>query len=119
MRNVLVSITTLVFTCLLAMQMSGLHLHVDAYGHGAGLHGTHLHHAGPDDHDHDHSTEVDVPLLEKLNVFSAKLIPLLVTFVIALLAVVWVRPVWSLPVLPNKIHHRVRLRPPLRAPPLS
>ena len=74
--------------CLMAVQASGLHLHVDETGRNAGLHSAHMHHAHRADHedrdhiesqshqgdlhahpsgDHDHSEESDVSLFEQLN----------------------------------------------------
>ena len=99
------------------MQLSGLHLHVDAVNKDAGLHGTHAHEVISSDHDH--SAEVDVQLLEHSGISWSKLIPL-ISQVILLLTVLWiVRPLWSPPIKSSKARSRLRWRPPLRAPPFS
>lgn len=99
------------------MQVSGLHLHVDASGSDAGLHGTHAHQVNSADHDH--SVEVDIQLLEQLGISWSKLIPL-ISQVILLLTALWiVRPLWSPPITSRKTHSRLHWRPPLRAPPIS
>lgn len=125
-----VSNTLVVIACLflLAMQLGGLHLHVDADGNDAGIHAVHLHQVGPEDqnhHDevgevHDHSVEVDVSLLEELNASWTNLIPLLMVCVIA--AFLGLRPQRLLRLAlrhPHKTRHREHWRPPLRAPPTS
>ncbi len=117
MRRVAGSIIALSFVCLLAMQMSGLHLHVDSIGQDAGLHGSHLHNVSL--HDHDHSADTDVSLLELATAWS-KFIPLIFACVIALFAASWMSQLfWSPPVQASKTHHRIRWRPLLRAPPIS
>jgi hypothetical protein len=103
--------------CLLAIQLSGLHLHVDVSGSDAGLHGTHAHQVISSDHDH--SAEVDVQLLEQSGISWSKLIPL-ISQVILLLTVLWiVRPLWSPAIKSGKSRSRLHWRPPLRAPPFS
>ena len=118
MSGALRSIAGFACICLLAMQMSGLHLHVDADGHDAGLHGAHVHQAGPDDHDH--STDTDVSLLEQLGIGWSKLIPLLLIWAIVLAWVGWIQArLRTPPRQSTKVRHRHRWRPPLRAPPIS
>jgi len=103
--------------CLLTMQMSGLHLHVNADSQGGALHGTHLHDAGIDGHGHDHDAEIDVSFLDTATTWS-KLTPLLVSLVFILLArILASRVVWPPLVERLSIRHRSRWRPPLRAPP--
>ena len=99
------------------MQVSGLHLHVDASGSDAGLHGTHAHQL--DSSGHDHSAAVDVQLLEQLSISWSKLVPL-ISQVILLATLLWiVRPLWSPTIKLGKSRSRLHWRPPLRAPPLS
>ena len=112
------SIAVFACVCLLTMQLSGLHLHVDPGGNDTGMHGTHVHDADPDDHDH--SADVDVSLLEQLSSSWSKLIPLLIICVIVLAAVAWTQTrLRSPPAQSGKARYRVRWRPLLRAPPIS
>jgi len=109
------------FMCLslLTLQMSGLHLHVSADSRGGALHGTHLHGAGLDGHGHghDHDADVDTSPFEP-GTASSKPDPFLVTFVIALLAIIWAsETVWPPLVERLTACWRSRWRPPLRAPP--
>lgn len=109
------------------MQLTGLHLHVDAHGQEVGLHVAHLHHAVPEDHSHhnaskihDHNVEIDVSLLEQLSASWSKLLPFLLVLVIVLAAAAWTsQRVRSLPERTGTVRHRLRWRPPLRAPPIS
>lgn len=104
--------------CLLAMQMSGLHLHVDVDGHDAGIHGAHLHQPTPSDHDH--SVETDVSLLEQMGFSWSTLVPLILTCVIALALIGWLQFRLRFPLKQtSNVRHRHRWRPPLRAPPIS
>jgi len=99
------------------MQMSGLHLHVNADRQGGALHGTHLHGAGIDGHGHGHDAEIDVSFLDTGTTWS-KLTPLLVSLVFILLArLLASKAVWPPLVERLSIRHRSRWRPPLRAPP--
>ena len=117
MRRVSFLLAALACLCLLVMQLSGLHLHVDASGSDAGLHGTHAHQVISSDHDH--SAEIDVQLLEQFGVSWSKLIPL-ISQVILLLTVLWiVLPLWSPPIKSSKARSRLHWRPQLRAPPIS
>ena len=63
--------------CLLAVQMSGVHLHIETHNDSANLHGTHLHQAENHGHDHHHNADIDVSLLEKLSMNWTQLIPLI------------------------------------------
>lgn len=114
--------------CLLALQASGLHLHVDAAGHDAGVHSDHLHHNAAEGHSHhgtpekahDHSAEADVSLFEQLSASWSQLIPILIAFGIAAYLVVLFRECpSSRPRQQAKVRRRGRWRPPLRAPPIS
>ena len=117
MSKVSFSVAALGCFCLLFLQLSGLHLHVDALGGDAGVHGTHAYQEISSDHDH--SAEVDVELLEQLGISWSKLIPL-ISQVILLLAALWiVRPLLSPPLKLGKARSRHHWRPPLRAPPIS
>ena len=117
MRRVSFSVAAFACFCLLAMQLSGLHMHVDTSGSDAGLHGTHAHQAVSSGHDH--SAEVDVQLLEQSGVSWSKLIPL-ISQVILLLTALWiVRPLWSPAIKSGKSPSRLHWRPPLRAPPFT
>lgn len=99
------------------MQMSGLHLHVNADSQGGALHGTHLHDADIDGHGHDHDAEIDVSSFDPGTTWS-KLIPFLVSLVYVLLTTVLAsKTVWPPQVERLPIRHRFRWRPPLRAPP--
>ena len=118
MHRIRSSIAASACLCLLVMQISGLHLHVDPKGNDAGIHGTHVHQADPDDHDH--SADIDVPLLEQLGISWSKLIPLLLACVFVFLAAVWVQlSLRAPPIQTGRVRQRLRWRPPLRAPPIS
>lgn len=104
--------------CLIMMQMSGTHIHVDARGEHAGLHGTHLHET--DHHGHDHSAESDVSVLEEQGLTWSKLLSIIVACVALLFSQHWPRQrLWLLPVHFAKPRRRSRWRPPLRAPPFT
>lgn|GEM_PF-882937 len=87
MKHLSMSLGIISLICLLAVQTSGLHLHVDEAGNHAGLHSAHTHtahHADHHNHDnheseshrgdlhrhssssHDHSQESDVSLFEQV-----------------------------------------------------
>lgn len=102
--------------CLLALQLSGLHLHVDIGGEQAESHGTHMHQfLSPEDN---HSGEVDVQLLEQLVGQWSKIVAL-VSYVFVLILAAWiVRPTWSPPLSSGQSERRLHWRPQLRAPPL-
>lgn len=118
MHRSLTSVAALACICMLAMQIGGLHLHVDTKGNDAGIHGAHVHHADPDHHDH--SADIDVSLLEQLGINWSKLIPLLFVCAVVIMAAAWIRrPDWYPPLPAGKVLHRLRWRPPLRAPPVS
>jgi hypothetical protein len=127
MRGVSKPIAAIACLCLLTMQMSGLHLHVDEDGHDAGIHTVHLHQVVPEVHTHhgdgdvhDHSAEVDVSLLEQLGASWSKLVPLLIACLIsAYLGLRLQQCLRPLSGLPGKVRHRERWRPPLRGPPIS
>ncbi|MEE4144241.1 MAG: hypothetical protein V2I26_05525 [Halieaceae bacterium] len=117
MKRIATPILLVAYLCLISMQMSGSHLHVDAGGEHVGLHSTHLH--GTAVHGHDHSAERDVPLLEELGLTWSKLLPLILACVALLISEYWLRThYWPLPAEFPKPRRRSRWRPPLRAPPL-
>jgi hypothetical protein len=107
-----------VFACvsLLAMQMSGLHLHIEADKSAANLHGTHLHQV--ENNGHDHTTDIDVSLVEKLRSTWTQLIPLIFACAILLIAQGWRQQrLWLPPLKLGKLSRHTHWRPPLRAPP--
>ncbi len=53
------SIAAFACVCLLTMQLSGLHLHVNPDDNG-GLHGTHVHDTDHDGHGHEADTDVSL-----------------------------------------------------------
>jgi len=98
------------------MQMSGLHLHIEADNDAAHLHGTHLHQA--ENHGGDHSGDIDVSLVEKLRINWTQLIPLILACAIMLIARGWLQQrVWLPPIQLGKLYRHTHWRPPLRAPP--
>ena len=119
---------------LVALQLSGLHMHVDAHGyvgapqgthvHGQGAqgHGTDTHLAGADDrHEHtggqDHDGDKDMSVVE-LNTGVSKLLVFLVWLGLGLFTVL--RPADRISpnaAVPRLIVRNMRWRPPLRAPP--
>tara|TARA_R110001592_G_scaffold254129_3_gene517522 strand:- start:70968 stop:71327 length:360 start_codon:yes stop_codon:yes gene_type:complete len=110
------SLILFVSFCLLVMQMSGLHLHVDTSGETAGLHGTHLHHDVSSGHSH--NAEIDVQLLEQLGATWSKLIPLILFCAILLVVRGWLqRRIWIPPTQVGRLCRQGHWRPPLRAPP--
>lgn len=102
--------------CLLVLQLSGLHMHVDIGSDDAGLHGSHMHQfASPND---DHRAEVDVALLEQLVGQWSKIVAL-VCYCLLLIVAAWIfRPTWSPPLRSGTVERRLHWRPLLRAPPL-
>jgi hypothetical protein len=103
--------------CLLSMQLSGLHMHVNSDGTG-GLHGTHVHETDNDGHGHAHEHDTDVSLFE-LGTISGKLFLVLPLFLFVFLTFVHSgRVVWTFVASTFQRRRRSRWRPPLRAPPL-
>ena len=103
--------------CLLSMQLSGLHMHVNSDG-ADGLHGTHVHETDSDGHGHAHEQDTDVSLFE-LGTSWGKLFLFLPLFLFILLTFVQSgRIVWTLVADTFQHRRRLRWRPPLRAPPL-
>jgi hypothetical protein len=110
------------FACLslLAMQTSGLHLHIEADKSAANVHGTHLHQAEKQGHGHghDHTTDIDVSLVEKVRSTWTQLIPLIFACAILLITQGWRRQwLWLPPFKLGKLRRHIHWRPPLRAPP--
>ncbi len=104
--------------CLLSMQLSGLHMHVNPADGAGGLHGTHVHDTDFDGHGHAHEDETDVSLFE-LGTSWGKLLLFLPLFLFVLLTFVQSgRTVWTLVADTFQHRRRLRWRPPLRAPPL-
>jgi hypothetical protein len=104
--------------CLLSLQLSGLHLHVDAYGadNATELHGTHLHEDESDEHGHD--SDVDVGLTEP-GITWKNYFPILAMFTLTLLVTFpRVAKIWTPTVEPFFTSYRSHWRPPMRAPPL-
>jgi hypothetical protein len=102
--------------CLLAMQVSGLHLHANLDGN-SGLHGTHVHEFDPDGQGHE--AEIDVSFFESA-VGWVKHLPFIILFIATLFAVVILGIKVGTPI--TKILHsfrQSRWRPPLRAPPYT
>ncbi|MFV1998698.1 MAG: hypothetical protein ACC641_11915, partial [Acidiferrobacterales bacterium] len=60
MRPATALLIAIICLSLLAMQMSGLHLHVGADNESAALHGSHVHDADPGEHGHSHDAETDI-----------------------------------------------------------
>ena len=124
-----ISSSIAIFACLslLVLQLSGLHLHVDAAGEDAGMHVAHAHYNAPKDYgrhgvveEHDHSADTDISLTEQLNASWTKLIPLLIKVVIAVLLGqgLLARIRWT-PTESGTVRHVKHWRPPLRGPPIS
>ena len=118
MQRTVVSTLLIACFCMIMMQMSGTHMHIEAGGENAGLHVTHLHET--DHHGHDHRADRDVSVLEELGLTWSKLLPVILAFVALLFSQHWPRQqLWLLPVQFAKPRRRSRWRPPLRAPPLT
>ena len=108
-------IVTLACLSLLGLQLSGLHMHVDAHGYSGAPHGTHVHEGGTDPHDHEHET--DVTIVELGTIASKHLLFLIaVGFSLVILFSVSRRltPIHEPLIATGR---RVRWRPLLRAPP--
>ncbi len=119
---------------LVALQLSGLHMHVDAHGYAGTPQGTHVHGQGVEDHravthlagaddrhEHtggqDHEGDKDMSVVE-LNTGVSKLLVFLVWLGLGLFTVL--RPATQiLPIaaVPQPVVRNTRWRPPLRAPP--
>jgi p-aminobenzoyl-glutamate transporter AbgT len=116
MRRFPTSVAVFACFCLLALQLSGLHLHVDIGSEQAESHGTHMHQfssAGDN-----HAGEVDVQLLEQFAGQWSKIVAQ-VCYVFLLIVAAWIfRPTWSHPLSFGKVNRRLYWRPLLRAPPL-
>jgi hypothetical protein len=103
-------------SCLLAMQLSGLHLHTDLKGSGD-LHGNHIHVVDPDGHGHE--SDADVSFMELFRGW-VKPILFLLLFVVAYFSIVFCAGrVWVPITKAFYLYHYLRWRPPLRAPPLQ
>jgi hypothetical protein len=119
---------------LVALQLSGLHLHVNADGYAGAPQGTHVHGqgvdtrgtgthlAGADDrHEHpddqDHEGDKDMSVVE-LSTGASKLLVFLIWLGLGLFTVL--RPADRISpnaAVPRLIVRNIRWRPPLRAPP--
>ncbi|MCZ6585911.1 MAG: hypothetical protein O6930_07835 [Gammaproteobacteria bacterium] len=136
MRRTPSSIILIACLSLLALQLSGLHTHIDAYGYvgtpqGTHVHGpgiihsdgkrTHLDGTGIDGHEQsgetDYAGDKDVSIV-KLNTGATKLLMLVVWIGLTLLIVIRQGDKISTNfAVPPPTGRHVRWRPPLRAPP--
>lgn len=121
---------------LLAVQVSGLHMHVDAHGYAGTPQSTHVHsqdthshggdkhrdHAALHEHPHgdrSHDGDKDVSVIE-LNTGGSKLVILAVWSGLSLLIPLTLGEKLSpLAAVPRPVGRHTRWRPPLRAPPLN
>ncbi|MFT4561276.1 MAG: hypothetical protein ACI9BW_001016 [Gammaproteobacteria bacterium] len=111
-------LTFLAFVCVAALcvQLGGQHAHANSHGVSSGLHGMHVHSGDVDGHDH--SADVDVPLLG-LAAVSLTLTPIIVAASPTLASVEYGSDSFSaVSARVLYVRHRLRWRPPLRAPPL-
>jgi hypothetical protein len=116
MRKFSISVAAFACLCLLAIQLSGIHLHVDIGSEQAESHGTHMHQFSSTDGDH--AGDVDVQLLEQFVGQWSKIVAQ-VCYVFLLIVAAWIfRPTWSPPLRSEKVDPRLHWRPLLRAPPL-
>ncbi len=119
---------------LVALQLSGLHMHVDAHGYVGAPQGTHVHGQGVHSHetdtylagadnrhehagDQDHEGDKDVTIVE-LSIGESKLLVFLVWLGLGLFTVL--RPanqIFPTAAVPRPVVRNTRWRPPLRAPP--
>jgi len=123
------SMVTLACLCLLVMQLSGMHFHVDENGKDAGVHAAHHHQVDPEHHQdhhplssvHDHKPEIDISSTELLGLIWTKLIPAIMACVLAtiIVSIGLHQPILALLRAPTRVRRRSRWRPPLRAPPIS
>jgi hypothetical protein len=137
MRRLRTELVSLACLGLLGVQLSGLHMHLDAHGYSGVPVGTHVHHAGDHHHDHaaaihehgaeeqhdrqrgdaDHDGDQDVSVVQLAGA-AGKIV---LFFVWTVLGFIVVRDVGSrisvplLPFVPKR--HPLRWRPPLRGPP--
>jgi hypothetical protein len=117
MKRGTVTVVLLVYLSLLGAQFSGLHMHVDAHGYSGSPHASHSHAGGgADPHDHEHETDVNVL---DLGTIASK--HLLFALAVAFSILLFLEPCRH--VMPRHVRalssgRKVRLRPPLRAPPL-
>ncbi|ANO52531.1 hypothetical protein [Woeseia oceani] len=108
-------------TAFLALQFSGLHLHLHAANaaHSAEGNVAHLRVAMTDFDAHESEADVDVSLFE-LGSTAQKSMPFIVALVAAVLLLLWTYKVsWPIPVNSFRFMCRPRWRPLLRAPPLT
>jgi hypothetical protein len=110
------AVVLLVYLSLLGAQFSGLHMHVGEQGYSGAPHATHSHSGGPDPHDHEHDTDVNV--FEFGTVASKHLLFLLAVAFTILLALQVRQHSMPRDVGALSSGRKVRLRPPLRAPPI-
>jgi hypothetical protein len=100
--------------CLLALQVSGLHLHTNVTESG-GVHGTHVHPADFDGNGHE--TDTDVSFMDASGRWI-KPIPFLFLFIATVFTMVTYRKqVWVPIAITFHPSRHDRWRPPLRAPP--
>jgi hypothetical protein len=114
MRPASLKLTAILCFCLLAMQVSGLHLHTGLEGNG-GIHATHIHAADPDGNGHEGDSDVSF-----FEVFTRwmKPIPFLFLFIATAFALVtYGKQVWVPIAKTFRPSRHSRWRPPLRAPP--
>lgn len=128
MRRLPSTIILVACLSLLALQLSGLHTHVDADGYVGTPQGTHVHGNGThvdgadiDAHGHggdtDHAGDKDVSIVE-LSTGASKILLFLVWVGLLLLIVLQLRDKISLNFVgPPPTGRHARWRPPLRAPP--
>ena len=116
MQRGTLTVVLLVYLSLLGAQFSGLHMHVDAHGYSGSPHASHSHSGGADPHDHEHETDVSVLDLGMLA--SKHLVFLIAVAFSILLALELRRHIAPRHVRLLSSGRKVRLRPPLRAPPL-
>lgn len=100
---------------LLAAQLSGLHMHVDAHGYAGSPHATHVHKSGAGTHDHGKETDVkaiDLGTVGSKHLFF--LVAVVLTMTLLSSVVRRLTPIVARRMSPGR---RLRWRPPLRAPP--
>jgi hypothetical protein len=117
MRRKPTAIAVVVCFSLFVLQLSGLHLHVNAAADGPATHGTHVH--GSDMDGHDHEGDKDVSVVE-LGAGASK--HLVFLFALSPSSAVLPRPAGRIAAnLPTPVRagRRSRWRPPLRAPPAA
>lgn len=101
--------------CLLALQVSGMHLHTSQNGAGE-LHATHVHGADPDGQNH--AADVDLSYLEYATSWVKPMPVLLFAVVLFVFFSNSTQRAWG-PLRKNfRPYNHLRWRPPLRAPPV-